>query len=190
MSLRHAVLGVLAAREMTGYELSRFFDSSAGWLWSAGHSQIYPLLGKLVDEGLVTGSEGVRGEHLRRVSYRITEAGENELQRWVGTVHQAAPEKDPFWLQAVFLDQLEPPLARAVLTAYAETQREAAERAGAHAVELRAGRTPLVRERLSRRSEDEHHRITGLKAGVFAAQAAIATTRAEQAEALVELLGD
>ena len=34
MSLRHALLGVLAARPMSGYDLSQFFDSSTGWVWT------------------------------------------------------------------------------------------------------------------------------------------------------------
>lgn len=190
MSLRQAVLGVLTAREMTGYDLSRFFDSGMGWLWSARHSQIYPLLGKLVEEGRVSGSESTRGQHLRRVTYAITDAGREEFLHWVRTVHPGAAEKDPFWLQAVFLDEVEPERATTVLKAYAEGQREAAERWLAHGHDLLAGRTPLVKERLDRRPGADHERITRLKAGVFTAQAAIATTRAEQAEALIRTLAE
>ncbi len=47
---------------MTGYELSQFLASSTGWLWSATHSQIYPALAKLREQGLIEGGiEGVRG---------------------------------------------------------------------------------------------------------------------------------
>ncbi|OYO05515.1 PadR family transcriptional regulator [Enemella evansiae] len=190
MSLRHAILGVLAAREMTGYDLSQFFDSGMGWLWSARHSQIYPLLGKLVDEGLVSGSEGTRGQHQRRVTYAITDAGRAEFLDWVGTAHPSSAEKDPFWLQAVFLDEVDPERARGVLRAYADGQREAALRATSHATELAAGITPLIRERLTHRPAAEHDRITRVKAQVFSAQAAIATTRAEQAEALISVLAE
>lgn len=190
MSLRHAILGVLSAREMSGYDLSQFFDSGMGWLWSARHSQIYPLLGKLVDEGMVAGREGTRGQHQRRVTYAITDAGRAEFLDWVRTPHPPTAEKDPFWLQAVFLDEVEPDRARAVLRAYADGQREAAQRATVHAEELASGITPLVRERLTHRPADEHDRITRVKAQVFTAQAAIATSRAEQAEALIRVLDE
>lgn len=190
MSLKYAVLGVLTARPMTGYDLSQFFDSSMAWLWSARHSQIYPLLAKLVDDGLVRGSEGTRGQHQRRVTYALTDAGLSDFRQWVGTEHAMAAEKDPFWLQAVFLDQVQPELARAVLRTYASIQTETAARAAAHADDLRTGNTPLLRERLADRTLEDAMRICRIKAAVFDAQAAIARTRAEQAEALSALLGD
>ncbi|MBA3728896.1 MAG: PadR family transcriptional regulator, partial [Actinobacteria bacterium] len=44
MSLRHALLGLLAERPMSGYDLTKVFDSSLAYVWSAKHSQIYPEL--------------------------------------------------------------------------------------------------------------------------------------------------
>jgi len=61
MSLKHALLGVLAARPMSGYELSQFFDSSTGWVWTAPHSQIYPLLVKMHSAGLIENTKKLRG---------------------------------------------------------------------------------------------------------------------------------
>ena len=42
MSLRYAVLGLLARRPSTGYELTQTFDRSLRTSWHARHSQIYP----------------------------------------------------------------------------------------------------------------------------------------------------
>ena len=53
MSLQHAILGVLEARPMTGYELVQFFDSSMAWVWSAPQSQIYPRLRAMERDGLI-----------------------------------------------------------------------------------------------------------------------------------------
>ena len=53
MSLRHAVLGMLASQPGTGYELTQWFDRSLSHAWHASHSQIYPELAKLEAEGLV-----------------------------------------------------------------------------------------------------------------------------------------
>ena len=35
MSLKHALLGILTVRPMTGYELKQFFDSSVQHFWNA-----------------------------------------------------------------------------------------------------------------------------------------------------------
>lgn len=188
MSLRHAILGVLTARPMTGYDLSQFLSSSTGWLWSATHSQIYPALGKLKEEGLIEGIEGVRGESLRKVEYRITRAGERELQDWLSTWHELPDERDPFLLQAVFLDQIPPAAAIECLRRYAEVQEADAERAEQHAEHLAEGDTPLIRERFSRTPSDTHAYAMVVKSAVFRGQASVARARATWARELADTM--
>jgi DNA-binding PadR family transcriptional regulator len=80
MSLRHGLLDLLAGEPMSGYDLARFFEASMGNVWPAQHSQIYPELGKLVAEGLISQTgEGARG----RKVYETTPAGIDELRRWL-----------------------------------------------------------------------------------------------------------
>jgi PadR family transcriptional regulator, regulatory protein AphA len=80
MSLRHAVLGLLARRPSTGYELMQTFDRSLRTSWHASHSQIYPELAKLESAELVE----VVGQGARRSkTYDITAAGRAELRRWL-----------------------------------------------------------------------------------------------------------
>lgn len=188
MSLKHALLGVLDARPMSGYELKQFFDSSTGWMWSAQHSQIYPLLGRLEQAGLIVGQDQVRGEHLRRVVYEITDDGVDELRRWVGTAHALQEERDPFLLQATFFDLVDDEEAIAILEVYAQHQRRVAEESEEHSAQLAAGRTPLIRERLGRRPASERDRIMTIKAAAFAGKAKVAIARAEWAEECIELL--
>ena len=52
MSLRHALLGVLKDRPLTGYDLVRYFQGTLGFLWSAPQSQIYPELRRMEAAGL------------------------------------------------------------------------------------------------------------------------------------------
>lgn len=188
MSLKHAVLGVLEAKPMTGYDLKRFFDASAGWLWSAKHSQIYPLLAALQAEGLVAGEEGVRGEAQRRVVYRLTEAGLEELTSWIATVHPLPEERDPFLLQAVFFDMVDDAEVRPVLTAYRDRQREIYQDALDHAGALAAGQTPLILERLQGRTEGTE-RMRRMKARAFEARAEVARVRMAWAEEYLAELG-
>jgi DNA-binding PadR family transcriptional regulator len=80
MSLRYAVLGLLARRPSTGYELTQTFDRSLRTSWHARHSQIYPELAKLEAAELVE----VVGHGARRSkTYGITAGGRAELRRWL-----------------------------------------------------------------------------------------------------------
>jgi DNA-binding PadR family transcriptional regulator len=104
MSLRHALLGLLAERPASGWDLTRRFDDILGSVWPAGHPQIYGELRKLQDEGFIeVDSEGPRG----RKAYRVTDAGLAEVRRWltaVGTDHTIRMESVLrsvfFWLMS------------------------------------------------------------------------------------------
>lgn len=83
MSLRHALLGLLAEQPASGWDLTRRFEELLGSVWPAGHPQIYGELGKLETEGLIEiESEGPR----RRKTYRTTESGVREVRRWLTDV--------------------------------------------------------------------------------------------------------
>ncbi len=57
MSLRYALIALLTAQPMTGYEVSKRFGASVGHVWHAPDSQIYPELRKLEKEGLLVGED-------------------------------------------------------------------------------------------------------------------------------------
>ena len=100
MSLRHALLGLLAAAPASGYELTKQFEMSLGNAWGARHSQIYPELRRLAEEGLLeAGDEGARG----RKEYTITPDGRAELRRWlVDTEPDRSARNEPL-LRVFFL---------------------------------------------------------------------------------------
>ncbi|MCX4093686.1 PadR family transcriptional regulator [Nocardia sp. alder85J] len=80
MSLRHALLGLLAEQPASGWDLTRRFDELLGSVWPAGHPQIYGELRKLQQDGhIVVDGEGPRG----RKDYRITDTGLAEVRRWL-----------------------------------------------------------------------------------------------------------
>ncbi|MFD9692876.1 PadR family transcriptional regulator, partial [Kitasatospora sp. NPDC059088] len=53
MSLPHAILTALLEKPSSGLELTRRFDRSIGYFWSATHQQIYRELGKLEESELI-----------------------------------------------------------------------------------------------------------------------------------------
>src|SRR4029453_16798545 len=80
MSLRHGLLGLLAEGPASGYDLTRRFQETLGPIWPAQHPQIYAELGRPADGGLMEGeSGGPRG----RKAYGITDAGLDEVRRWL-----------------------------------------------------------------------------------------------------------
>jgi len=80
MSLRHALIGLLAEHPASGWDLSKRFAEVLGNVWPAGHPQIYGELRKLREDGLIAvDSEGPRG----RTTYRVTPAGLAEARRWL-----------------------------------------------------------------------------------------------------------
>ena len=98
MSLPHAILTALAEKPSSGLELTRRFDRSIGFFWSATHQQIYRELGRLEESGLIEAlplppSRGQRKE------YRVLPAGRAELVRWVGEGQDPKPIRDALLLR-------------------------------------------------------------------------------------------
>ncbi|MGW5344071.1 helix-turn-helix transcriptional regulator [Streptomyces sp. HUAS TT3] len=121
MSLRHAVLGLLAGGPASGYDLLRTFDVSLANVWPATQSQLYGELGKLEKSGLVTvAAEGPRG----RKEYAITPEGRSELHHWLTEVEPSQVRRSDMLLRVFFLDQLEPDEALSYLRRQAERAAE------------------------------------------------------------------
>jgi PadR family transcriptional regulator AphA len=135
MSLRHAVLGLLAVRPSTGYDLAQRFDQSLAHAWHASHSQIYPELTRLDDEGMVE----VVGEGPRRSrTFAVTDRGRDELRRWMTESEPNRSQRNETAVRWFLLSLLEPDARRVALErelAYADAEleqlRAAAERADA-----------------------------------------------------------
>lgn len=60
--LKYAILRLINREPITGYDISREFDRGLVNFWYATHSQIYPELRKLTEEGLVTFEIDTRGD--------------------------------------------------------------------------------------------------------------------------------
>ena len=81
MALEHALLVSLRERQGTGIELTRRFDRSIGFFWSATHQQIYKVLRRMEADGWVSAGAGEARSTERR--YAVTAAGEKVLADWI-----------------------------------------------------------------------------------------------------------
>ena len=118
MSLRYALLGLLAEEPASGYELTRKFEQALQrYAWHAQHSQIYPELTRLAANGLVAViDEGARG----RRTYAITEAGRTDLRQWLLHPPDVFVVRNEFVLRLFLLSTLTAEDARAVLAPVVE----------------------------------------------------------------------
>lgn len=115
MSLRHAVLGLLAVQgQASGYDLLRIFKASLDNVWPATQSQLYTELGKLTQAQLVT---LVAGGGRGRKAYAVTDAGRHELVHWLLEEQPTANRRNDLLLRLFFLGLVPPGQAQAFLHA-------------------------------------------------------------------------
>ena len=99
MSVRHALLGLLAQKPRYGYELCAGFAALVGGKenWDVKPAQIYTTLARMVESGLITldGKDGAKGKS----EYAITPSGHDELMNWFRESDIEEPQQDPFYLK-------------------------------------------------------------------------------------------
>ncbi|GGS66963.1 PadR family transcriptional regulator [Nonomuraea spiralis] len=108
------VLGLLVtAGPQTSYELRRNVELSVAFFWQVPRSQLYAEPQRLVTLGLVSATQEETGR--RRRTFAVTDAGREELVRWLGEPAEASQHRDPAMLKLFFMDaapELIEPLAR------------------------------------------------------------------------------
>ena len=112
----YALLGLLALRDWTTYELARQVQRSLHWFWPRAERKLYDEPKRLVADGLATSTTGSTGKRPRTV-YGITESGRTELARWLdepaaGRANEFEALVKGFFADAGTLDQLRTTLDR------------------------------------------------------------------------------
>ena len=112
----YTILGLLAVRSWTTYELAKQVQRSLNWFWPRAERKLYDEPKRLVAEGLATASAESTGKRPRTV-YEITDAGRVELRRWLD--EPSAPRTSEFeamvrvfFADAGTIDQLRTTLGR------------------------------------------------------------------------------
>lgn len=91
MSLRHAILTLLATEPASGYDIVQHFKQSLGYFWNAKHQQVYQELRRLSEEGWLDCQVESQSDKPDRKVYTLTAAGLAELKRW--QTEPAVPNK-------------------------------------------------------------------------------------------------
>ena len=129
----YVILGLLALRRWSTYELAQQMQRSIHYYWPRAESHIYEEPKKLVAHGLATATREYVGRRARTV-YAITDEGRKALETWL-----TEPGKGPFvefegLVKVLFAEQARKEHLLATLTSI----RTEAERTRQHHAELAA----------------------------------------------------
>jgi len=84
---RPAILGHLALRDWSAYELTRSLRRTLHWFWPRAESAIYAEVKRLQREGLakIREEQAIDGSARMRTVYQITPKGRRALSAWLAT---------------------------------------------------------------------------------------------------------
>jgi DNA-binding PadR family transcriptional regulator len=101
MSVRHAVLGLLAQRPRHGYELRAAFEAFVGGRenWEVNPAQIYSTLTRLEENGLVIEHDVSQSAGPEKRVYGITPLGQTALLEWFSTAVERDHQRDEFFIK-------------------------------------------------------------------------------------------
>jgi PadR family transcriptional regulator, regulatory protein AphA len=99
---RYVLLGLLANRARSGYDLKRAVEQSIGHFWHESYGQIYPHLKRLEEEGLAQVERIIEEGRPQRKLYRITEEGHEELRLWLEESVQESKPRNELLLKLFF----------------------------------------------------------------------------------------
>jgi DNA-binding PadR family transcriptional regulator len=171
-----AVLGLVAIRPASGYELVAFADRSIAYFWSIPRSQLYRELTRLEEIGFISGTHVTQTSAPDKRVFEITEAGRDVLVAWVESpTLPAARSKNGLLLKVFMARHARPEALGPLLRSYRES------------VELELRDLRAIVDQLADRPEATFGRLTA-RWGVAHAEASLAWL--DEAETLVEAASD
>lgn len=101
MSVRHALLGLLAQRPRHGYELHAAFEAVVGGErnWDVKPAQIYSTLARLEQGGLIRQECVAQSGGPEKHIYRITGEGRETLAGWFESGVRPEHQRDEFFIK-------------------------------------------------------------------------------------------
>jgi DNA-binding PadR family transcriptional regulator len=123
MSHKYLILGLLADRPMTGYDMRKHVKTVLHTVTTASYGTLYPTLHKLLDEGLVKVVNVEQANRPAKKVYHLTKAGDALLQAWLKTPAEEDKVKREFLLKLYFAkDSSHQDLRRLLAKRRADTQ--------------------------------------------------------------------
>lgn len=113
---------------MSGYDIKKAVEISIANFWKESYGQIYPMLKRLAEEGLVEKSEAEPGGKRPRHVYSITDEGREKLRDWLQVPAEAPPLRLELLLKLFFGSQVDRQTNRRQIEAFRARTIEELER--------------------------------------------------------------
>ncbi len=118
MSIKYAVLGLIAEGSKHGYAIRAEFEERIGDFWELNYGQVYQVLTALEKEHLIIGRDGRVGKRPQRKVYSISEKGHTALDAWLQRPpSRRRPFRDDFYVRLLFADHSNLASLQAMLSA-------------------------------------------------------------------------
>src|SRR5262245_47190888 len=85
MSIKYAILGLLAERPLHGYELKAAYEQELVPAAQLNYGQVYTTLERLARDGLVAHEVVSQAERPDKKVYALTGEGRRDLQEWLNS---------------------------------------------------------------------------------------------------------
>jgi DNA-binding PadR family transcriptional regulator len=115
-----SILGLLFARERSGYDLKKAADEGVGYVWTPAKSHVYAVLPRLVEGGHATVRTVAQERRPDKQVYRITKRGKEAFVRWLEEPIDERPGSSDLFLLKVFFGGR---MRREALVAHVERRR-------------------------------------------------------------------
>jgi PadR family transcriptional regulator AphA len=146
-STEYALLGAMMSRPKHGYEILRFLDSSLGSTWHIGTSQLYALLKRLEQKGLLSSTMKAQETRPSKRIFAPTGAGRKAFIEWLHTPSEHVRDlRIEFLAKVFFFHRFSLDGADRLIEAQIQTLKQ-------------------IRERMRKRRKGEKDPYTGLVLG-------------------------
>ena len=81
-----AILGLLCWKPMSGYDIKKMVEVALTYFWSESYGQIFPVLNRLIADGLATKQLDPASGGRRRQVYTVTQTGRETFRQWLEQV--------------------------------------------------------------------------------------------------------
>ena len=139
----HALLGLLALRPWTTYELAKQVQKSLDWFWPRAERKLYDEPKRLVAAGLADAERTMTGARASTV-YTVTQAGRDALAAWLDEAPAPLTLEFEGMVKVFFADGGTLEQLRATLTAIGATAATRLEELEAKAAELARDDAPFA----------------------------------------------
>lgn len=106
MTLPHIILGMLRKTPKSGYDLKKELENVIHFFWEADISRIYRSLSEMQKKGWVEFETVIQEDSPNKKVYSLTEAGREELKKWLAEPGKSSGSHNPFLAQLHFSDAI------------------------------------------------------------------------------------